>query len=121
MSANWLAPMVGDVIMTPRRGRDGLGAHLLGNGDGIGLDVAVCVVGANADEHAAVVGEQYELDFAARAGARHFDYIVEGQECSRDAMEAWNSLGPGDADRVKLGNMLFDSVGIATCRAGNDQ
>ena len=62
--------MADDVLELPQRRRDRLVAHLLGDRDAVGLDLAVGVVGAEADEDAALPADQHELDLAAGIARR---------------------------------------------------
>jgi hypothetical protein len=65
--------MIDDICEAPELAGHRLLAHLLRNGDVIGLDLAVGVVGADTDPHlAAPLGED-EFDFAAGLRAGRLD------------------------------------------------
>jgi len=62
-----IVPMIRDVVVEPKCRRDRLVAHLLRNGHAIGLDLAVRMVGADADIESAGALDQDELGLSARA------------------------------------------------------
>ena len=71
-----LVPVTDDVLELPQHRRDRLVAHLLGDGDAVALDLAVGVIGAEADEDAALPADQHEFDLAAGIAAADFDAVV---------------------------------------------
>ena len=68
--------MIDDFLQFPQHGRHRLVAHLLGHRDAVALDLAVGVVGAKADENAALPADQHELDLAAEIVAADFDAVL---------------------------------------------
>src|SRR5262249_28309070 len=79
-------PMADHVLELPQRGGDRLVAHLLRHGDAVGLNLAVGVVGAAADEDAALPADQYELDLAGGIAAGAFDAVFLGEPSCRAAI-----------------------------------
>src|SRR5882724_10595104 len=70
-----LVPVTDDVFELPQYGRHHLVAHLLRHGDAVGLDLAVGVIGAQADEDASLPADQHEFDLAAGIAAANLDRI----------------------------------------------
>ncbi|GCC48874.1 hypothetical protein chiPu_0033089, partial [Chiloscyllium punctatum] len=72
-----------------------------------------------ADEDAALPADQHELDLAARLLAADLDRIREGKPARRAAVIDRRRRGPGDAERLELGDVLVARHRITAGPAGD--
>src|SRR5439155_8536539 len=117
---NHLVPVAGYVLELPQSGCDRFVAHLLGYGDVVGLDLAVGMVGAAADEDAALPADQHEFDFAGGLAAAAFDAVFHGQPPRRGAIVDRRRGWPGDAHGLEFGDVLVPRDRVAAGPAGDD-
>src|SRR3954453_9890341 len=112
--------MADDVLELPQFGSNRLVAHLLGNRDAVGFDLAVGVVGAAADEDAALPADQHELDLAAGIFAADLDAVLQGDPPRRASVVDRRRSWPRDADRFELSDVLVARYRITAGPAGDD-
>src|SRR3954464_16037434 len=112
--------MADDVLELPQFGSNRLVAHLLGNRDAVGFDLAVGVVGTAADEDAALPADQHELDLAAGIFAGDLDAILQGDPPRRASIIDRRRRRPRDADRFEFDDMLVARYRVAAGPAGDD-
>src|SRR3954464_12114993 len=111
--------MADDVLELPQFGSNRLVAHLLGNRDAVGLDLAVGMVGATADEDAALPADQHELDLAAGIFAADLDAVSQRQPAGGDAVIDRRRGWTRDADGFEFGDVLVARDRIAPGPAGD--
>src|SRR6202790_4676158 len=97
-----LIPMAGHVLEFPQHRCDRLVAHLLGDGDAVGFHFPVGVVGASADEDAALPADQDEFDLATGLTAADFDAVLRRQPTRGDPIVDRGGSRPGDTDRFEF-------------------
>src|SRR5437660_7372231 len=99
-------PMVFYVVVAPSILGDRLGAELLRERHADGFRFAVGVIGADGDPEAIGSGEQHELHFTARVGARDLDRARLRKEIGSDAVEDRRCFRCLDAELLELANVL---------------
>jgi len=78
------------------------------------------MIGAAADEDAALPADQHELDLAAGIFAGHLDAILQGDPPRRAPVVDRRGRRPRDADRFELSDVLVARHRIAAGPAGDD-
>ncbi len=112
-------PVRHDLVIGPELRRDRLVAHLLGDADAIGLDLAVGVVGAQADPEPPAVLQQDVFGLAAGGLADRFDLAGAGEARRRDAVKDRRGGRPLHAQFLEFLDVLLDRRGIAAGPAGD--
>ena len=110
-----------DFLEAPGGAADRLGAHLLGNGDAVALDLAVGVVGADRDPEPVGGTDQHWLDLARTVVAQHLDALGLGQHLRGGAVVDRHPRRRLDADRLQFLDVMIEGRHVAAGPAGNHQ
>src|SRR5690606_18861349 len=105
----------------PCRGSHGLGAYLLGQRDAVRFELAIGMIGRNADKHVTAGGEDEGLDLARRRVPYYLDAAGLRQLVLCDAVIQRHAAGPRHAKSSKLFDMVFDGLPVAPGPAGDHQ
>jgi len=112
-------PVAFDFRQRPPARRDRLVAHLLGDRDAVGLDLAVGVIRSGADPELAVGVEDHELDLARRVAADRFDAARSRDAARADAVVHRRSLRARHADRLEFDDVVLHRSDVAAGPAGD--